>query len=226
MKENKTSGIQILSNRARDFLNSPRHQKAFSDLYKDCSWDFLLDNGGNSDQDFQNDKILTLTYFISPTENDLEKLLYESLSRMSSERTVSFLIKLSFRELENFLRDENHLPVFLETEQVLALERFKVVKNSLLAGVFYKKIEKFIGPLKGWSEYSLVEKNLQAKRLLSLLNNLISRVKMPELTLAESEDIFIVMNDCPLDCEVIEKLFQRCFRVSSEKTSFKVVAVQ
>ena len=224
MKEKSLELIQILSNRAQCLLKSPRH------LYKEdgkieqkekFTWHFKTVETNNN---FLDDKILTLSF--GESSNILETLFKEAISQMSSGRTVHFLEKLSFRELENFLRDENHLPVFHQTDLLKAQEIAKVVKNSLLSELLEKKIDKKMAPPISWNDLSLVQKNLQSRSLIFAINSLFPQVKSIELALAEEDKVSIVMNDFPLSLEVLEGVLESHFLVSLTKTSLKMVAVQ
>lgn len=229
MKESTVPTIKILSKRAQEFLNTSRHLKENSSqavLSARPFWEFSFQK--NNENEFQSDKILTLFYSY-PTATELEFLFMETISRLATGRNILFLEKLTFRELENFLRDENHLPVFeiSITPEVEAL--YKVVKFSLLASILIKEIENNIDyrPLeKSWSALSFVEKNREAKILISLLNSLFPAVKPLELALVENQEISVVMNEFPISQEVIEEVLGRLFVNPLEKSSLKVVAVQ
>lgn len=228
MKET-TESVQILSKRAQEFLNSPRHLKKASGqetLSGLTNWEFSFEK--SNEVEFQSDKILTLFYSdLNATE--LELLFMETISRLATGKNILFLEKLTFRELENYLRDENHLPVFDISVATRPEVVCKVVIFSLQTAIIVNKIKKnndYRPVEKGWSELSLVEKNRETKAVVSLLNSLFPRVKPMELALADNEEISVVMNEFPISREVIEVLMQELFVNPAEKSSLKVVAVQ
>jgi hypothetical protein len=167
-------------------------------------------------------------FYAYPFSLEVERLFFEAIARFSIGRNILFLEKLTFRELENYLRDENHLPVFLNFDSFELEDIYKTVKNSLLTALLLLKIKNnnSFHPLsKSWTELSLVEKNQTFKTLVFLLNYLFPQVKELELVLVEKEEVFLNMNDFPLSIGVILELADQLFKISIEKTSFKVVAV-
>ena len=127
MNENSSEIVQTFSKRAQDFLSTPRHALAKTERElgnRLWFWDFSLEK--IQQNNFKSDKILTLNYF-NNSASVLDSLFLETLSRMVIGRDIEFLQRLSFRELENFLRDENHLPVFNNSGAVNPEESFKVV---------------------------------------------------------------------------------------------------
>jgi hypothetical protein len=229
LKEKSISDLRTFSKRAQDFLSTPRHSGSFNtneSSGKKWFWDFAFEK--IQQDDFQSDKILTLFYF-NNSASILELLFLETLSRMAIGRDISFLQRLSFRELENFLRDENHLPVFDILVTIAPEESFKVVKNSLLVTLLKKEIEKKEGtksPIKAWNQLTLVEKNQAGRAFVERINNLISQAKPLQLALASNEEMAIVMNDFPVSAEVIEGLARESIGCTEEISSLKVIAVQ
>ena len=221
--------LKIFSKRAESILAKPVHalsETAIIPNHQKWIWEFALEE--RTHKFFQNDKILTLLYFNQHgTRQDL--LILETLSQMCIKREIQFLQKLTFRELENFLRDENHLAVFKNSEVDSPEESFKRVKNSLLVAILsseIKKIEKNGLHLKHWSQLTLVEKNLISRNLVLSLNSLFSEAKPLELALATATEIALVMNEFPIGHEVIEWLARELFGIQEGETSLKVVAVQ
>lgn len=222
MKEIIGQNIHILSQRALDFLKSPLHLSG----EVTAKWRFTIEN--ISENSIESDKILTLSWF-DLHASSIERLFMEAISRLSVGRNILFLEKLSFREVENFLRDQNHLPVFEESESCKPDEVFKVVKNSLLGALLLNKIRQNHDCSKlgsHWEELSLVKKNSLLKEVITLLNSLFPRGKSIVLTLAEEEEISIIMNDFPMPIEVIEAVVLDLIGCAYKKTSLKVVAVQ
>ncbi|MBC7540831.1 MAG: hypothetical protein H7281_18565 [Bacteriovorax sp.] len=229
MKEKSISDLKTFSKRAQDFLSTPRHSGTSNTNESSDNkwfWDFSVEK--IQQNEFQSDKILTLFYF-NNSASILESLFLEALSRMVIGRDITFLHRLSFRELENFLRDENHLPVFDILVTIAPEESFKVVKNSLLVTLLKKEIEKKAGtksPKKAWNQLTLVEKNQAGRAFIERINNLFLQAKPLQLAFASSEEMAIVMNDFPVSAEVIEGLARESFGYTEEISSLKVIAVQ
>jgi hypothetical protein len=221
--------LKILSKRAQDFLISPLHRnKNFIDSsQKDILWDSRLE--ARKDSSFYGDNILTLSYF-TQTDNELEKLFLEAVARLATERNIAFLANLSFREVENYLRDENHLPVFEADGAIKPETAYLKIKYSLLCSLVLKRVQGHALfnklALRPWSELSLVEKNRLVLAGVELLNSLFPKLKKMNLALADDAEISLVMNEFPLASEVIELVFLALFIKQEEKTSLKVVAVQ
>jgi hypothetical protein len=114
------------------------------------------------------DKILTVTY--SNPQTEIELLFREILARFSKGRLLKQALEINFRELENFLRDENHLPSFTEESTQKLSELLKELKLSLITSALISKNSAFkelsTALLSGWSGLSLVEKNQWAQRLI------------------------------------------------------------
>ena len=217
------------SKRAQSFISTPVHllgTSAGQPSRKLWNWSFTL--RVEQHKKIQGDKILTLFYF-NQSCNIFEALLLETVSRMAIGRDISSLLRLSFRELENFLRDENHLPSFENLDNLSIEKSFKEVKNSLLVALLIKEMKKNENNpalSKAWGQLNLVEKNLKMDAFILLLNNLFPQGKQLQLALATSDEISIVMNDFPLEALLIEELAHELFGELEEISSFKVVAVQ
>lgn len=225
MKDSHQNEIKILSKRALLFLEAPEHvAKCTSE--QGGFWNFSKEKAGG--HRFLSDKILTLSYQISYASNP-EILIIEAFSRMCLGRNIEFVNKLSFRELENFLRDENHLPVF-ENQDLNDMENiYQFLKISLLSSFLLDGLKSPNGEnysTKVWSELTYIEKNREISCLVALLNSLIPEKNGLQLALAEADEIFIVMNDFPLKIEIVGDLIHRLFLNSEAKYPLKVVAVQ
>lgn len=229
MEKNINKAQVAWSKRAQQFLANPTHQLAECPdklSLKKWSWDFTLE--GLQQGNFQSDSILTLFYF-SESASVLETLFLESLSRMCIKRNISSLLKLSFRELENYLRDENHLPSLENLEALSAEACFKQVKNSLLTAIIMKEIKKnytYDLDSRTWAQLNLLEKNQSGHTFIFRLNKLFSLVKPMELAFAGNEEFSVVMNDFPLEISLIQELADSTFGGRVGFSSFKVVAVQ
>lgn len=215
----------ITSTRAHELLKELSNKLPEAPLgvsFKDIFWKFTL--GENSNGDYSSVKFLSLSFFTSST-HPIELLILESVSRFVKDRDLNFLINLRFRELENFLRDENHLPVFSSDSGSLAEESFEKTKNSLVLAAIYGKISTFVN-LENWHEKSLIDKNKSAKNFIFALNSLFKTAIPLELVLAENDEISIIANSFPLSMIILNDLFNLSIGNSLEISSLKVVAVQ
>lgn len=117
------------------------------------------------------DKILTAEYAGDPEE--MELLFSEVLATFSKNKSLKDLWQISYREIENFLRDENHLPFSPEAQEDLE-DIYIKTKLSLMADVLTSTHkEEFLGlksSLELWEELSLVEKNKWSQAFLSTLS--------------------------------------------------------
>lgn len=229
MKHDSPTELKILSKRAQEFLSHPVHRtlKSFIDCgSKKWQWSFSFEKLDSNE--LHSDKILTLSYF-SEEASICDLLILETLSLMVKGRDVLALNHLSFRELENFLRDENHLPVFENLPGNFPEESFKSVKNSLIVAILKNKLEAKLNPTKKlikWEELSLVEQNKTCLAYVTLLNNLFNKANPLELVLASTDEISLILNGFPLSIEVIEGLLKEFIGDEQQISSFKVVAVQ
>lgn len=114
------------------------------------------------------DKILTASYRHSASE--IERLFAEVLCIFAANKGMLETWRLSYREAESFLRDENHLP--FAPDDVAELERVYTKTKLHLMSALYKKL--FSGTslelqsaLKRWEELTLVEKNKFSVALLA-----------------------------------------------------------
>ena len=87
------------------------------------------------------DKILTVTY--SNPQTEIELLFREILARFSKGRLLKQALEINFRELENFLRDENHLPSFTKESTQKLSELLKELKLSLISSALISKNSAF-----------------------------------------------------------------------------------
>lgn len=209
------------SKRAESLLDNQRHSKtSFQD--ETWSWDFTL----KESESFLGDKILTLMYSNLPTERS-DSLFLETISILSIEKNIDFLIRLGFREVENYLRDENHRPAFDAKDEISLEKSFKKVKNSLLSALILNKLKETKDKYRqniSWNDLSFVEKNRRVMAILEDLNLLFPKGKKASLALVENETIFLVKNDLPLDLDTVELILRPLFHIDSGKSSLKVVA--
>ena len=207
---------KILSKRAWLFLDKPIHLISNEDTLKEC-WKFGIEG----------DKILTLRFYINSNKTQVEKIFLESLACLCEGRSVSYLIGLTFREMENFLRDENHLPVF-EGDIDLATSLFFESKLDLIAAVLLEKMPAlFIES----APFSLEKLNYVKKincftDVVAALNSQFPSSPPMKLVHLEEQNIMIMKGNFPVELLAIEKLLNKIFIDGKTNSSFKVVAVQ
>lgn len=151
--------LSSLSLRAQALISAPRFY-----LEGDShGTDFAIENIG--------DKILTARH--RGPRDEVSFLFAEVLARFSEGKTLREIWRISFREIESFLRDENHLPFSPEDPQELE-NLFVKVKLSLMAALFrvahaldFSEVSKAFSR---WNELSLVEKNKSSQVLFSALS--------------------------------------------------------
>lgn len=195
-----------LSQRARNILAKPSFYQANLDAKFGVKMDL-------------SDKILTV--FHSGNREELSFLLEDVLCLFAQNKRLPELFKLNVREMESFLRDENHLPAtdlsFEELEKSLKSSIVSLVACALkskLTERFSVLLEQF----QSWEKLSLVEKNRWAQELFGHLNC--------QLILAES--LQITLSEVPAGLEEghLEELLGELFETGPKLLSMKVVAVQ
>lgn len=215
------NGHSLYSLRAKDLLEHPQFSL---NLDARTAFRWKVEYSGVTSQ-FQTDKILTLKYS-HQTSDEIFNVFAESVGRLSQGKTVDSLMALSFREIESFLRDENHLASFADEIQKRAEETFLQVKISLIVYILAEKIQ-FSGTWSEqkspWHKLSLADKNRAVSHLVSELGKLFSAGKPLELVLAEGDTVTVNKNDFPLDLEIIEGLMGQLFSVEESISALKVV---
>ena len=197
--------LNNISQRAQSFLKNPKFFK------EGKSSDFFVTI---DDQD----RIMTIIHGKNP--EDMEFLLAEVVAKFSENKKITDVWKINFREIENFLRDENHLSAFvgdpLEIESIL-----NQIKASLIGFAFKSKVENeqmwIISQRKKWKHLSLTAQNEWALALTKTLgwelifceNNLLTVTKTPEA----------------VDSEALSDLINTILRGEEIVAPMKVVAV-
>lgn len=210
----------LFSQRANDLLTEFRFAESQTPK-ADFHWRIEY-SGGNAQ--LQSDKILTLKYS-SPVQNDIDNIFLESICRLSKDKTLQFLFALTFREIESFLRDENHIPAFDSTIENEAMSALTRVKKSLIVEILLQKLS-LSGPLSGstdWRKLTLVEKNRAVSSLLKELGQVFPEGKKAELVLAEEDMVTVRKNDFPLDLEILEAILGHIFYSHESISPLKVI---
>ncbi len=176
------------------------------------------------DSDFQvnldgSDRILTV--FHSGKSGEIELIFSEALAVFAKNRTLSELWRINFREIENFLRDENHLPAFLEEASVLE-EILRARKISLIAEAYKSKageeIYTLVEMMFDWRNLSLVGKNQWAMELLKIVGS--------ELIFCDEETLSFTQASKDVAGSDLELLIQKILGGGEIVLPMKVVAVQ
>lgn len=151
--------LSTTSKRAQEILANPRFKNA------DLSSEF----GVTLDR---SDKILTV--FHNGKSGEIELIFNDVLAIFAKNRSILDLWKINFREVENFLRDENHLPAFgdmtTEMEEILNLQKIGLVAETLKTGAS-EEIKTLTEMLFDWEKLSLVAKNEWARDFLKILGS-------------------------------------------------------
>lgn len=201
MKDNLTT----FSARAQALIESPHYFK------KGLSSDFSVTTD-------KNDRILTVVH--GSLHSDLEKIFAEVLSKFSTNKKIPEIWNIHFREIESFLRDENHLPAFLDEQNKLEiiLEKLKIslIVSATLAALS-SGFEDLSDLLLKWEKLNLAGKNAFLIAVLRPLGL--------ELILY-SEDLLTVTGGSALvENSALESVLQGIFKGSGKVLPMKVVAV-
>lgn len=201
MKVNLTT----ISKRAQGILTNSQFQK--SDLTSD--FEVTLDSS---------DRILTV--FHSGKAGEIELILSEALAVFAKNRTIADLWKINFREVENFLRDENHLPAFTESipemEKILNIRKISLIAEALKTKAG-EEVYTLIEMIFDWRNLSLVAKNQWAMEFLNIIGS--------ELIFCDGETLTFTKVPKDVPGSDLELLVQRILGGGEIVLPMKVVAV-
>ena len=198
--------LNSISKRAQSFISEPKF------LNSDIPFDFEVSLD-------KSDKILTVFY--QGKSGDLNLLFSEALAIFSKNRPINELWKINFREIENFLRDENHLPAFQENlpEIESALEKVKI---SLIATVVKLQVGKELIELKSgishWEKLNLVSKNTWAESFVKHLGW--------QFIFCDGGVLTVAGTPSGVSNEGLQLLFEKILETGEFVLPVKVVAVQ
>lgn len=164
----------------------------------------------------ENDKILTAHHRFAKEASESHLLFAEVFCVLAPGKVLFNLWTLTFREFENFLRDENHLPAFLDLGEELEME-FSELKLTFLASGYFQKLGNLQLHFKDWHSLTLVAKN---KIALALCQKLGWRLIYAEESVLNIESPFSWATNNELTNFVDEALGG-----SLKKAAIKVVAV-
>ncbi len=194
-----------ISQRSRNILEAP----AFFWPNSMQKFNLEMDSG---------DKILTVFHSGNPA--DLEFLLEDVLCLFAKNKRLGDLFKLNIREIENFLRDENHLPATDFSHEILESTLKSSIISLVACGIKTKlsaRISVLLAELESWSELSLVEKNRWAQELFGVLSC--------QLILSEGTHITLAEVPAGVEERQLEELLIEIFGEGAKQLSVKVVAV-
>lgn len=197
--------LNSISHRAQEFLLNPGFHKA--GLHSD----FLVTIDGN-------DKILTV--FHGKNTEDADFIIAEVLAKFSENKKILDIWKINFREIESFLRDENHLPAFTENipelEQILNFNKISLVGSAIKAKLG-SEADVLFSQRKNWNQLNLAAKNQWAQKLLAPLGW--------ELILCEEEVLTVTLVPESLDEVGSSQLINTILSGGESLPPMKVVAV-
>lgn len=197
--------LNNMSQRAQGFIKNPR-------LFKEgIASGFLVTVDDH-------DRILTVFHGKNP--EDLEFILAEVVAKFSENKKISDVWKINFREIESFLRDENHLPAFSENTQ--EIESLLVqVKASLIGFAVKAKLknqhEWIISQRKIWNQLNLTAQNEWAQTLIRPLGW--------ELVFCEGDILTVTSTEAGVDAEALSLLINAILSGEENILPMKVVAV-
>jgi hypothetical protein len=197
--------LNSISHRAQEVLSNPSFHKA------GLLSDFLVTVDGD-------DKILTV--FHGKKAEDVHFIIAEVLAKFSENKKILDIWKINFREIESFLRDENHLPAFTENipelEQGLNFNKISLVGSAIKAKLG-PEADVLFSQRKNWNQLSLAAKNQWAQKLLAPLGW--------ELILCEEEVLTVTSMPESLDEAGSSQLINTILSGEESLPPMKVVAV-
>lgn len=201
LKEN----LNHVSQRAQSFIKSTKFFK------KDIFLDFLvtLDDHGN-----------IIEVFHGKNSHEIEFILAEVLAKFSGKKKISDIWKINFREIESFLRDENHLPAFAGDMQKIE-SLFIQLKARLIGFAVKVKLEKqidwIISQRKKGNQLSLTAQNEWAEVLIRPLEW--------QLVFCEGDVLTVTNTPTGMDADTLSLLINTILGGEEIIASMKVVAV-
>lgn len=197
--------LNSISGRAQSFLKNPSFYKA------GLLSDFIVTVDGN-------DKILTA--FHGKNAGDVDFIIASVLAKFSENKKILDIWKINFREIESFLRDENHLPAFTENipelEQILNSNKISLVGSAIKAKLG-SEAENLFSLRKNWNQLSLAAKNQWAQKLSAALGW--------ELILCEEEVLTVTSTPSGVDEAGLSVLIGTVLSGAETLPPMKVVAV-
>lgn len=191
------------SNRALNLINNTNYGTNLSD--QESLGLFIVEDDNN----------LTVKHALSTSELNL--ILLESFCILLNNRKSNRIFTLSFKELENFLRDDNLTPAFDSDTHNLAETLFKNYKANLLASWLFTQYKNF-------SPYDFIGKNRLAIAVIDQINQNIPSESHLKLHFFEHEFIYLY-KDTKVPLDFVEEALELFFGKLSGRR-IKLVAVE
>ncbi len=191
---------QLLSQKAKKFALNPSY------------YDKGLSEPLNIGID-QSDNILTLSHCFQP--ETVECLMIESLASLCLHKNLKYLCKLQYKELENFLRDENHIPAL--SIETIFFEAFSKMRQLFIMESLKQALAHHSELNYPQNDSNLVELNRWGQHFSRFLNG--------ELILVEGAQFNIKLNPMSMSQTDINMVFENLHGARSNWPMFKVVAV-
>lgn len=197
--------LNTISHRARSFFAQPQFYQ--SGLPAD--FEVVLDG---------HDSILTVRH--GRNSQNIDFLIAEIVAKFSINKKIQDVWKINFREIESFLRDENHLPAFTENISDLG-PIVDSTKISLIAFALKAQLkhsdESVFSQRKNWNQLTLAAKNRWAQQLLAALGW--------ELILCEDNVLTVTGTPVGVDQHALSDLINTILSIEENLLPMKVVAV-
>lgn len=197
--------LSATSKRIQNILKTP----LFKNINLETEFGLTLDGS---------DKILTV--FHNGKSDELELVLNDVLAIFAKNRSLPDLWKINFREIESFLRDENHIPAFgamaKEAEEVLNLQKITLIAEVINTAAI-KDMRTLAGGLYHWEKLSLAAKNEWANGFLKIIGS--------ELVFCDSQTLTLTKVQPEVTNRDLEILSQKIFDRFNIILPMKVVAV-
>lgn len=198
--------LVTISKRAQAIFANPQYLNSSINEYFLVSFD-------------SSDKILTVHH--DGKQGEIELILSEALIVFAKNQLLNDLWKINFREVENYLRDENHLPAF-STDLKNLEEKLNLLKIALIAAAFQARSKEELSRLASdvfdWEKYSLVTKNIWARDFLAVLGL--------ELIYCDGQTLTLTKAPGEATNPDLEYLFKHLLGRVENDLPMKVVAVQ
>jgi len=172
--------------------------------------------------------ITNMFLHIDSTHRDDQKLaLLCAALDLVMKTGVSHLFKVSFRETESYLRDQNHLPAW---ESVTASRKwFNEALEEIISGMVNALLMKQGASLVDWESLSLAERISESTAALDRISTVFELVLQTKLELVsiEEEEIIVTGGLILLDHKYFEVLMNRALeylQFSLCSTKIKLVA--
>lgn len=166
----------------------------------------------------ENDKILTV--FHGKNADEVDFIIAEVLAKFSENKRILDIWKINFREIESFLRDENHLPAFTENipelESILGTHKISLIGFAVKSKLGASSLE-LVSQRKNWNQLSIAAKNEWAQKLLAPLGW--------ELILCEEEVLTVTSTPSGVDEAGLSLLINTILIGADSLLPMKVVAV-